>query len=75
MKHEQFEREKRANIIAATIQGAVAAVTAFAQLGPIAGAVAAALMAVTTALNVATIASQPNPYARGGYRFNLIKII
>lgn len=67
LQHDQFEREKKANIIQATINGALAVVTAFAQLGPIAGAIAAALSAVTTAAQIAVMASQPNPYAKGGY--------
>lgn len=67
IQHDQFEREKKANIIQATINGALAVVTAFAQLGPIAGAIAAALSAVTTAAQIAVMASQPNPYAKGGY--------
>lgn len=47
--------------IAKTIgAGALAVVQAFAQLGPIAGAVAAALIGVTTAAEVATIISQRN---------------
>lgn len=67
LQHDQFEREKKANIIQATINGALAVVTAFAQLGPIAGAIAAALSAVTTAAQITVMASQPNPYAKGGY--------
>lgn len=67
IQHDQFEREKKANIIQATINGALAIVTAFAQLGPIAGAISAAITAATTAAQIAVMASQPNPYAKGGY--------
>jgi hypothetical protein len=67
LQHEQFEREKKAGIAQALIQGALAVVTAFAQMGPIAGAIAAAIVAATTALQVAAIASQVNPYAKGGF--------
>lgn len=67
IQHDQFEREKKANIIQATINGALAIVTAFAQLGPIAGATAAVVTAATTAAQIAVMASQANPYAKGGY--------
>lgn len=67
IQHDQFEREKKANIIQATINGSLAIVTAFAQLGPIAGAIAAVLTAATTAAQIAVMASQANPYAKGGY--------
>lgn len=47
--------------IAQTISsGAVAAMQAYAQLGPIAGAVAASLMAATTLANIAVIVQQRN---------------
>lgn len=48
------------NIAKTVAAGALAAIQAFAQLGPIGGAVAAALIAVTTALEVATIVKQRN---------------
>ena len=48
------------NIAKTVAAGALAAIQAFAQLGPIGGAVAAALIAVTTALEVATIVQQRN---------------
>ena len=67
LKHEQFAREKTANIIQATISGIVAIMQGFSQAGPIGGAILAALQAVITAAQIAAIASQPNPYAKGGY--------
>lgn len=48
------------NIAKTVAAGALAAIQAFAQLGPIGGAVAAALIAVTTAMEVATIVQQRN---------------
>ena len=48
------------NIAKTIAAGALAAVQAFAQLGPIGGAVAAALIAVITAADVATIVAQRN---------------
>ena len=67
LKHEQFAREKAASIVQATISGIVAIMQGFSQAGPIGGAILAALMAVITAAQIAAIASQPNPYAKGGY--------
>ena len=48
------------NIAKTVAAGALAAIQAFAQLGPIGGAIAAALIAVTTAMEVATIVQQRN---------------
>ena len=67
MKHEQFEREKRASIIQAIIQGALSAATTLAQWGVPWGLIPMALALATTAVQTALIASQPNPYARGGF--------
>lgn len=67
LKHDQFEKEKTASIIQATIAGALAVMQGFAQLGPIGGAIAAAVTAATTAIQIAIIASQANPYAKGGF--------
>jgi tubulin-specific chaperone A len=67
LKHEQFAREKTASIIQATISGIVAIMQGFSQAGPIGGAILAAIQAVITAAQIAAIASQPNPYAKGSY--------
>lgn len=67
LKHDQFEREKIASIVQATISGVLAIMQGFSQAGPIGGAILAAAMAVTTALQIAAIASQANPYAKGSY--------
>ncbi len=48
------------NIAKTIAAGALAAIQAYAQLGPIGGAIAAALIAVTTAMEVATIVQQRN---------------
>lgn len=68
LKHEQFAREKTANIIQATIAGVLAAVESFKNGGGFPwGLIPMAMSASTTALQIAVIASQPNPYYKGGY--------
>lgn len=68
LKHEQFAREKTANIIQATIAGVLAAVESFKNGGGFPwGLIPMALSAATTAVQIAAIASQPNPYYKGGY--------
>lgn len=63
IQSQTFEIERVASITKTLIAGAIAAVQAFALLGPIAGAIAAAAVGVFTAGQVAVIASQKNPYA------------
>ena len=68
LKHEQFAREKTANIIQATIAGLLADVESFKNGGGFPwGLIPMALSAATTAAQIAAIASQPNPYYKGGY--------
>ncbi len=67
IQHDQFERDKKANIIQATISGALAMVNALTVQPWVAAVVAAALTAATTAAQIAVIASQANPYAKGGF--------
>jgi TP901 family phage tail tape measure protein len=68
LKHEQFAREKTADIIKATISGALAAMNAFSQGGGFPwGLIPMAITAAMSAVQIAAIASQPNPYAKGGY--------
>ena len=69
LKHEQFARNKTANIIQATINSALAISNVWAMNAgmPILAAVLTAITAATTALQIAAIASQPNPYAKGSY--------
>ncbi len=63
----QFIREQNAAVIQAIINGALAITQAFAQLGPIGGAVSAVIVGAMTAAQIAAIKSQPVPYATGGY--------
>lgn len=69
LKHEQFEREKTASIIQATINGALAIANVWSTNAgmPILAAVLTAVTAAVTAAQIAAIATQPNPYAKGGY--------
>lgn len=54
----QFEAQRLNDIAQATIQGALAVMKGFAQLGPIGGAINAGIQAGITAVQIATIASQ-----------------
>ena len=58
LEEKQFNAEKANSIAQALINGAVAATQAIAQLGPIAGPIAATAMGVLTAWQVAEIAKQ-----------------
>lgn len=55
---KEFEANKRNSIATALINGAMATVRAFSDLGPIAGGIAAAALVGMTAAQVATIAGQ-----------------
>ena len=70
IKKKQFEANKKISIVQAVIAGALGVVSAF-QLGPIAGAIAAVLIAATTVSQIASIASSKPPappaFASGGY--------
>ena len=63
-----FDAQKMQQIAQVLIQGATAIMTAFAQLGPIGGAIASAAIAATTGVQTATIAAQQYTpmLARGG---------
>lgn len=69
IKHKQFERQRAASIVQAAINGALAVTSIWAEWGaqPIVAAVLTALAATTNGLEIAAIASEPNPYAHGGY--------
>lgn len=67
MKHDQFEREKKANIIQSIIAGALSAAQTLAQWGVPWGLIPMAVALATTAVQTALISSQPNPYAKGGF--------
>lgn len=71
VQREQFEINRAAQISQLTIQGIVAAINVFSSLaaipfvGPGLAAAAAAGVGVLTATNIALIAAEPNPYAKG----------
>ncbi|MCR5549912.1 MAG: phage tail tape measure protein [Bacteroidales bacterium] len=68
MEIAQFRREKKAAIAEAIISGIVSAVKSLENGGGYPwGLVSMALSLATTAIQVAAIESQPEPYARGGY--------
>lgn len=67
IQHEQFERDRKANLAKVLIEGGLAVAKAFAQYGWPAGLIPAALSTATTAAQSAMIAAQVNPYAKGGY--------
>lgn len=66
-----FNANKAIQAIQATIAGSLAIVQALAQLGPVAGAIAAVGIGITTALQVGAILAQKAPappaFAKGGY--------
>ncbi len=62
-----FVAMKAARIAEATINGAVAITRAFAELGPIGGAVMAPIVGAQTAVQVGLIAQQRPTFHRGGY--------
>jgi len=61
------KKEKRIAIIQAIINGALGITKAFATMGPIAGIIGAALIAATTAAQIAVISSQS--FAQGGIAY------
>ncbi len=60
LKKKQANADAGIKIAQTIAAGALAAIQAFAQLGPVAGAVAAALIATTTAFQIASIIKQRN---------------
>lgn len=64
---EQWKRQKALNIGQATMQGAIAVLKALASAPPPANGVLAAISAALAATQIAAIASEPEPYAHGGY--------
>jgi hypothetical protein len=68
LQQKQLKASKASGIVEATINGAVAALKAFAELGPIGGAIAAALIAGITATQIALIAKQKIPNIPGFFR-------
>ena len=67
IQHKEFERNKKASIVEAIITGILAAVKSFASLGFPWGLIPMALSIATTGVQIAAIASQANPYAKGGW--------
>lgn len=65
LQAKNFDLQKAGSIAQTIIAGAQAAIQAFAQLGPIGGIAFTGVIAAITAIQVATIAAQENPY-----RFN-----
>lgn len=67
VKMEQWRRQKALDLTQAIIGGALAAVRAYAEGGPYAGPILAAMIAAATGIQIAAIENQPEPYAKGGY--------
>lgn len=70
IKEKQFEADKNFQMLQAGIAGALAIVQSYAQLGPIAGSIAAVFIGGVTALQLAAIGSkeyEAQQYAEGGY--------
>ena len=66
-KLAQWKRQKALDLTQAVIAGALAAVRAYAEGGPYAGPILAAMVAAATGIQIAAIENQPEPYAKGGY--------
>ena len=63
---EAFDTQQAVNIASAIAAGALAVIQAFAQLGPIAGGIAAVGIAATTAASIASIEAAKPSFHRGG---------
>jgi hypothetical protein len=69
MQDEQrriFELRQKAKIAETISAGALAIIQAYAELGPVAGTVAAAFIGATTGTSLGIIAGQESPYHQGG---------
>ena len=64
---EQWKREKALNLGQATIEAALAVLKALSSAPPPYNAILAAISAAAAAVQIAAIASEPEPYAQGGY--------
>lgn len=67
IRKKYAKKQKATAILMAIINGALGVTKAFAELGPIAGAIAAGLVAISTAAQIAVISSQP--LAKGGIAY------
>ncbi|MDX2000958.1 MAG: hypothetical protein SFW35_00870 [Chitinophagales bacterium] len=65
IEKKAFDKKKKQDIIQAIVNGALAITQAFAQLGPIGGAIATAGIVANTAAQIAVISKQK--FARGGF--------
>lgn len=74
-KRKQFERERKAKIAEVLIVGGLAVARAFADYPWPYNLIPAALSTVQTGIQTALIASQPNPYRKGGYIPHLMNIV
>ena len=63
----QWKRQKALNIGEATMQGALAVLKALSSAPPPYNAILAGISSALAAVQIAAIASEPEPYARGGY--------
>lgn len=68
LRKAAFEKEKKAKIAQAIASAALAIIQSFAQLGPIAGAIAAVATGITTGLQIAAIRNAT--FAKGGFTGN-----
>lgn len=64
---EQWKRQQALNVGQAVMQGALAVLQALASAPPPYNAILAAISAGLAAVQIAAIASEPAPYAKGGY--------
>ena len=64
---EQWKRQQAMNVGQAVMQGALAVLQALASAPPPYNAILAAISAGLAAVQIAAIASEPAPYAKGGY--------
>jgi len=69
LRHDQFERERKASLASIAIQGAIGIARIWAQTGidVIYKAVLTTIQGAETAIQMALVANQVNPYYKGGY--------
>jgi TP901 family phage tail tape measure protein len=68
IRHDEWDREHQASLVNAIAAGALAASNSLANGGGVPwGLIPMGVSLITTGANIALIASQVNPYAKGGY--------
>lgn len=68
IRHDEWERAHQASLVNAIVAGALAASNSLANGGGVPwGLIPMGISLITTGANIALIASQVNPYAKGGY--------